>query len=69
MINFYHIPYECAICHLKSIWCGKQLVLQVDHINGDHSDCRIENLRFLCPNCHSQTATWSGRKLKHHDKK
>ena len=38
--------------------------LQLDHINGDHHDNRIENLRFLCPNCHSQTATYAGKTNK-----
>jgi 5-methylcytosine-specific restriction endonuclease McrA len=36
------------------------LILHVDHIDGNRYDCRPENLRFLCPNCHSQTATWAG---------
>lgn len=55
------IPYECAICHNKGEWQGEKLVLQLDHINGQHFDHRKENLRFLCPNCHSQTHTFSGK--------
>ena len=66
MIDKYHISYVCAICGQQAIWNCKKLVLQVDHINGIHSDCRIENLRFLCPNCHSQTATWSGKNMGKH---
>ena len=46
----------------SSEWDGKPLVLHLDHINGDHSDNRIENLRILCPNCHSQTLTYCGKK-------
>ena len=56
--------YECEECHLKPLWCGKKLVLQVDHINGIPYDHRRENLRFLCPNCHSQTDTFCGKNLK-----
>lgn len=36
----------------------------MDHINGIHNDHRIENLRLLCPNCHSQTKTFAGRRHK-----
>ena len=42
-------------------WKGKPISLQLDHINGDNLDHRIENLRFLCPNCHSQTETFAGK--------
>lgn len=55
------LSYECAICGNKGEWNGQKLVLQLDHINGNHFDHRKENLRFLCPNCHSQTETFSGR--------
>jgi len=48
----------CAVCGLEGDWQGKPLRLHVDHINGEHTDHRLENLRFLCPNCHSQTETY-----------
>lgn len=54
-------PYKCAICGLEPLWNGKELTLEVDHISGDSSDCRLENLRWLCPNCHSQTSTFRGK--------
>lgn len=51
----------CSICGINE-WQGRPLVLQIDHINGDNRDNRIENLRLLCPNCHSQTETFCRKK-------
>ncbi len=64
LINAYNIPYKCTICGNPGIHNGAKLNLQLDHINGVHNDNRLENLRFLCPNCHSQTCTFSGKKAK-----
>lgn len=54
----------CAECGGGTHWHGKTLQLQLDHINGDPRDNRLENLRLLCPNCHSQTLTFSGKNRK-----
>jgi hypothetical protein len=51
------IEHVCAKCGQGDVWNGASLVLQVDHISGEWWDDRIENLRFLCPNCHAQELT------------
>lgn len=54
------VEYRCAICGIAE-WCGRPLVLHLDHINGIHNDHRRANLRLLCPNCHSQTDTYCNK--------
>lgn len=55
------MQYECVGCGLGAVWNGKPITLQLDHINGISDDHRLTNLRFLCPNCHSQTDSYAGR--------
>lgn len=57
------LPYKCAICGIDS-WRGNQISLEIDHINGINNDNRLKNLRFLCPNCHSQTITYGSKNIK-----
>ena len=60
LINENKLAYKCAICGISE-WNGQLLSLHLDHINGKHNDHRLKNLRFLCPNCHSQTETYAGK--------
>lgn len=53
----------CFKCKLKE-WNNQPVPIQIDHINGEHTDNRIENLRFLCPNCHAQTDTYAGKNTR-----
>ena len=55
--------YKCAICGLEPFWNGKELVLTLDHINGHNKDHRLENLRWICPNCDRQLDTYAGRNI------
>ena len=55
------LPYVCDKCGNEGIWCDEPVTLDLDHKNGDSRDHRLENLHFLCPNCHSQTPTFKGK--------
>ena len=57
--------YKCSICGLEPFWNGKELVLTLDHINGNHNDSRPSNLRWVCPNCDRQLPTFGGRNHKY----
>ena len=62
LVNEGKMEYKCQKCGISE-WLGNPLTLQLDHINGVNNDHRLTNLRFLCPNCHSQTDTYAGKNM------
>lgn len=62
LVNEGKMEYKCQKCGISE-WLGNPLTLQLDHINGVNNDHRLTNLRFLCPNCHSQTDTYAGKNI------
>ena len=73
LLTDFNFPYECAGCRNQNftkcddgvlMWNKKKIVLQLEHKNGNRTDNRLDNLEFLCPNCHSQTQTFCGGNTK-----
>lgn len=56
--------YVCEDCGCGSTWNGKHITLQLDHIDGNSDNNALNNIRWLCPNCHTQTETWCARNKK-----
>lgn len=55
--------HKCEGCQLTE-WKDKKIPLELDHINGDNRDNRLDNLRILCPNCHAQTDTYCSKNIR-----
>ena len=60
-----YTPYICSICGQLPEWQNKPLTLILDHINGNNKDDRLENLRWVCPNCNQQLDTTGSKNWRH----
>ena len=60
ILKYNLLEYRCVECSLM-MWRDKPIALHLDHIDGDNRNNLLTNLRFLCPNCHSQTSTYCGK--------
>lgn len=60
-----YTPYICSICGQEPVWQGRELTLILDHVNGINNDDRLENLRWICPNCNAQLDTTNGKNINH----
>jgi len=67
LLKYNIFEYKCSKCSISN-WMGNPITLQLEHKNGINNDNRIENLEFLCPNCHSQTSTFCGKNIKFDEK-
>ena len=59
--------HQCEICLLKE-WNNLPIPIELDHIDGNHLNNNLSNLRILCPNCHAQTDTYRGKNIKYEKK-
>lgn len=55
---------ECVLCGVGSTWNDKPLTLQIDHVDGDWNNNEFDNLRYVCPNCHTQLETSQPNRLR-----
>lgn len=57
------LEYKCSNCGINE-WCNEPVTLELDHKDGDNTNHQLSNLRLMCPNCHSQTATYKSKNKK-----
>ena len=62
LFGFFNVEQKCQNCGISE-WQGVEIPLELDHVNGDSTNNSVDNLRLLCPNCHSITPTWRGRNI------
>ena len=68
-VRMYHlIDEKCFDCGLRQVWNNKPITLELEHVDGNSHNNDLSNLKWLCPNCHSQTPTFRGRnrRIRHH---
>ena len=61
LLKYDLIKYECSECGCDGFWRGKKISLELHHIDGDHNNNELNNLTFLCPNCHAITDNYGGK--------
>lgn len=64
LIESGHLINRCYKCNNEPYWNGSPLTLELDHIDGNSSNNELGNLRILCPNCHTQTDTYGGKRTR-----
>lgn len=57
--------YKCEKCGISE-WFGQRIPIELHHIDGNHNNNSLDNLIFLCPNCHSITDNFKSKKMKHY---
>jgi predicted restriction endonuclease len=63
LINENYFEHKCYVCGITE-WNGKPVPIELEHINGNRYDNRLQNLTIVCPNCHAQTETYRGKNIK-----
>lgn len=61
LLDYNLLEYKCSECGCDGNWRGKTLALQLHHKDGNHNNNTLDNLTFLCPNCHAITDSYGGK--------